>query len=176
VPGNVTIRPALRGDLDTWFELFESVAAEGRWIGAEAPVHRRWAEPMFRDLLAAEDKALLLAELDGVVVGSLSVEDQRGCAELGMMVRDGHRRAGIGSALLGACLEWAKQQRAHKVTLSVWPHNEGAIALYRKHGFEVEGRLVRHWRRRNAELWDLIQMCLVLDTTSPGSPHPDPAV
>jgi ribosomal protein S18 acetylase RimI-like enzyme len=59
------------------------------------------------------------------------------------------------------------------VALQVWPHNERAIALYRKFGFQVEGRLVRHYRRRNGELWDAIPMALVLDTTSPGSPFAD---
>jgi RimJ/RimL family protein N-acetyltransferase len=55
----------------------------------------------------------------------------------------------------------------------VWPHNAAAIALYRKVGFQVEGRRRRQYRRRNGELWDAILMGLVLDEVSPGSPHPD---
>ena len=74
---------------------------------------------------------------------------------------------------MDACLEWARNRHAHKVTLQVWPHNKAAIALYRKYGFAIEGRLVRHWRRRTGELWDLICMGLGLDEASPGSPHED---
>lgn len=90
-----------------------------------------------------------------------------------MGVRDGYRGQGVGSALLDACLDWCRTGGAHKFTLSVWPHNRAAIALYAKYGFRVEGRLVRHWRRRNGELWDLIAMGLVLDDASPGSPFED---
>ena len=61
------------------------------------------------------------------------------------------------------------RRAVHKVTLTVWPHNGRAIALYRKFGFEVEGRLVRHHRRRNGELWDVLSMGVVLDTSSSGS-------
>lgn len=87
-----------------------------------------------------------------------------------MMVRSDNRGRGVGSALLQACVEWAREHGAHKVTLSVFPHNEPAIALYRKFGFEVEGRLVRQWRRRSGELWDLIPMGLALDTTAATPP------
>jgi RimJ/RimL family protein N-acetyltransferase len=51
----------------------------------------------------------------------------------------------------------------------VWPHNGAALRLYERTGFVVEGRLRRHWRRRNGELWDALLMGLVLDTSSPGS-------
>ncbi len=162
------IRQAGPADLDAWFALFDEVAAEGRWIGAEAPVRRRWAEPMFARLVDDESTDVLLAEIGTALVGSGSIELQLGRAEIGMMVRDGFRREGVGSALLDGCIEWAKQRGAHKVTLSVFPHNEPAVALYRKLGFRSEGRLVRHWRRRNGELWDVIPMGLELDTTSPG--------
>ena len=37
----------------------------------------------------------------------------------------------------------------------------------------VEGRFRRHFRRANGELWDVVTMCLVLDTQSPGSSYPD---
>jgi L-phenylalanine/L-methionine N-acetyltransferase len=34
-----------------------------------------------------------------------------------------------------------------KIVLSVYPHNEAAIALYRSFGFVEEGRLARHSRK-----------------------------
>jgi hypothetical protein len=47
--------------------------------------------------------------------------------------------------------------------------------LMTKHfrGFTVEGRLRRHFRRANGELWDVVTMGIVLDTQSPGSSYPD---
>lgn len=56
---------------------------------------------------------------------------------------------------------WAREQGLHKLTLSVFPHNDAAIALYRKFDFMEEGRRTRHIRA-NGELWDLIEMGLLL--------------
>jgi RimJ/RimL family protein N-acetyltransferase len=69
-----------------------------------------------------------------------------------------------------AGIAWAREHGAHKVTLTVWPHNRSAIALYAKVGFVEEGRFRRQYRRRNGELWDAIAMGLVLDQESPGAP------
>jgi RimJ/RimL family protein N-acetyltransferase len=55
-------------------------------------------------------------------------------------------------------LEVIVAERLHKLTLSVFRRNEAAIALYRKFGFVEEGRRIRHIRRTNGELWDLIEM------------------
>ena len=48
------------------------------------------------------------------------------------------------------------------MALEVWPDNERAIALYTRMGFIEEGRLRRHYRRRNGELWDALIMGLEL--------------
>jgi ribosomal protein S18 acetylase RimI-like enzyme len=90
-----------------------------------------------------------------------------------MMVAQEHRGRGIGGRLLDESLRWAREHGVHKVNLEVWPHNAAAIALYRSRGFSVEGRLRRHYRRSNGELWDAVAMGLVLDTQSPGSSYPD---
>jgi RimJ/RimL family protein N-acetyltransferase len=42
--------------------------------------------------------------------------------------------------------------------LHVFPHNEGAIALYEKHGFVHRGMVRRSYRRRNGEHWDAYRM------------------
>jgi RimJ/RimL family protein N-acetyltransferase len=38
----------------------------------------------------------------------------------------------------------------------VWPHNDDALRLYEKFGFEREGVLRGHYRRQDGELWDAI--------------------
>jgi RimJ/RimL family protein N-acetyltransferase len=109
------------------------------------------------------DAALLVAEEEGRIVGSLGIEVQPyGVAELGMQVAADRRGQGVGSALLADAIEWARSAGAHKVSLQYWPHNEAAGALYRKFGFEEEGVLRCHYRRRNGELWDAVVMGLVL--------------
>lgn len=169
----VTVRAASPADFDAWFALFTSVAAEGRWLGAEAPLDRVARREAFEQDLAAVDAMSYLADVEGRLAGILGLRLRRGVAGLGMLVAEPWRGRGVGSSLMEAALAWAADQHAHKVFLEVWPHNVAAIALYRKYGFVEEGRLRRHYRRRNGQLWDTLQMGLVLDSDSPGSPYPE---
>jgi RimJ/RimL family protein N-acetyltransferase len=107
-----------------------------------------------------------VADDDGRVVGTIGLHlANYGVAELGMALLDGYRGQGLGTRLLQAGIDWAKDAGAHKMALQVWPHNAHAIALYEKLGFVEEGRLRRHYRRRNGELWDAVVMGLVFETT-----------
>jgi RimJ/RimL family protein N-acetyltransferase len=172
VRGGVEIRPATVGDFDAWFALYESVAAEGKWIAGELPCDRDERGRSFEATVSADDATALLAWNGDELVGELGLRMQRGIAELGMAIAAGHRGTGIGSALMTEAIGWAVEHGAHKVTLTVWPHNAAARSLYLKHGFVVEGTLRRHHRRRSGELWDAVVMGLVLDHDAPGSPHP----
>jgi RimJ/RimL family protein N-acetyltransferase len=118
---------------------------------------------VFETSIRRQDAQFFVAEEDGRIVGELGIEKQGyGVAEFGMMVVTDVRGRGVGSALLAAAIDWARQAGAHKVALQVWPHNESAIALYQKFGFEQEGYLRRHYPRRNGEIWDAVVMGLVL--------------
>ncbi len=167
----VVIRRATAQDFEEWLALFEAVAKEGRWIGREAPLDRVERREAFERGLEAADALLLVAELRGRLAGTLGAGLRLGIAEFGMLVGEPWRGRGVGSKLLESFLDWAQEKGAHKASLQVWPHNGAAIALYEKFGFVKEGRLRRHYRRRNGELWDSIQMGRVLDQTSPGSPY-----
>ena len=50
----------------------------------------------------------------------------------------------------------------HKLSLEVFPGNAAAIGLYRKFGFVEEGCRLKHVRRANGELWDVVEMGLLL--------------
>jgi GNAT superfamily N-acetyltransferase len=50
-------------------------------------------------------------------------------------VAAGHEGRGIGRALLEHAQQWAKQHRCKLLTLSVFPGNERACALYEAAGF-----------------------------------------
>lgn len=160
-------------DHDEWRAVYEQVALEGRWIGGEQPLPPGRSARF--DAFFQDDRLLLVVEqAGGGLVGSLFSEFTfPGVTHLGMQLLEAWRGRGIGSALMEKCIDWTRDKRAHKVVLDVWPHNDRAIALYGKFGFEVEGRHRRHWRRTTGELWDMVAMGLVLDDESAGSPHPD---
>ena len=97
------------------------------------------------------------------VIGMLHVEASRhGYGELGMLVDRAWRGRGVGSALLAAAADWARDQGLHKLCLEVFAHNAAAIAAYRKAGYTEEGRRVAQYRRASGELWDTIVMGLLL--------------
>jgi ribosomal protein S18 acetylase RimI-like enzyme len=163
-PPQVSVRPATLADVDALVAMLAEVAGEGRWIATEAPVdvgqrRRRMVEDIER-----EDAIVLVAEVAGEPVGELGLHlAGYGVADLGMVVAAGWRGRGIGSALLAEAIDQAREAGAHKVALQVWPHNSAAIALYERFGFQREGYLTRHYRRRSGELWDAVIMGLPLD-------------
>jgi ribosomal protein S18 acetylase RimI-like enzyme len=148
----------MRGDEGpVWQEIFASVAEEGRWIGAEAPVADLAAQTAER-FADQDDRVMLLAQLDGMTVGWISVELEDDAAEIGMGILAGYRRLGVGTAMVETAMAWATTHSAERVRLDVFPHNEAAIGLYRKLGFVEVGRQPAAWQRRNGERWDLIVM------------------
>lgn len=169
-----SVRAGIVEDYEAWRAVYQHVASEAQWIGGEQARPHEVMRPMFEAAIEDPDHLVLMVENDSGIVGGLMADFARpGVANLGMLLLEEWRGRGAGSALMAECISWCRDKGAHKITLGVWPHNHRAIALYKKFGFAPEGRLIRHYRRASGELWDSIEMGLVLDTTSPGSPHPD---
>jgi ribosomal protein S18 acetylase RimI-like enzyme len=153
----VLIRPAQDADRLALATLFATVAEERDGIATEPPV-----DVEARASSWILDGTLVAAAADQIV-GSLHVDASRfGFGEIGMAVARDWRGRGVGTALLAAAIEWARERGLHKLSLSVFAHNAGAIGLYRKVGFVEEGRRVKHYRRASGELWDAIEMGLLL--------------
>ena len=84
------------------------------------------------------------------------------CGVLGMALLPAWRGRGLGERLIGQTLEAARAFGFSRVELTVRHDNVRALALYRKVGFEVEGR------KRRAVLvdgvfYDLVVMALLFD-------------
>lgn len=170
---DVTIRAAGEADISDLLDLLEEVAREGRWIATELPFDREARRKRWLEQHIESDKGeFFVAESAGEVVGSGSVHEMfEGVVYLGMTVRSDRRRRGVGTKILKACIDWARDKGAHKVALEVWPDNQAAIALYEKLGFEREGLLRAHYRRKNGELWDSLVMGLRLpENAKPPNP------
>ena len=141
--------------------LFAAVAEERDGIASEPPIDVE-ARAASWNLDGS-----LVAVSNGTIVDSIHIDRSRfGFGEIGMAVSRDRRGRGVGSALLAAAVDWAREQGLHKLSLSVFPHNTAAIALYRKFGFVEEGRRVKHFRRSSGELWDALEMGLLLDETA----------
>lgn len=81
---------------------------------------------------------IYLAENDGKIVGSAALMlEEDGVYELAKMtVTEEARGKGISRLLIDACLVWAKQVRAKKITLFSNHQLTTAISLYQKYGFK----------------------------------------
>jgi L-amino acid N-acyltransferase YncA len=155
----IVVRPASAPDARAMAELFVAVAQERDAIATEPPVGVEERTALFARTAAGT----VVAVADGRVVGLLHVDvSQHGFGEFGMLVDRDWRGRGVGSALLQAAVEWARDHGLHKLCLEVFAHNSAAIALYRKHGFSEEGRRIKQYRRASGELWDSIVMGLLL--------------
>ena len=94
-----------------------------------------------------------MVALDGDrVVGHVYIQREghpvtRHVATLGIAVSADRRRLGIGRALMAEAFRWAFEVDVEKIMLSVYPHNQAAIALYRRFGFVEEGGSSGHSRK-----------------------------
>jgi ribosomal protein S18 acetylase RimI-like enzyme len=153
------VRPATVDDALALAGLFAAVAEERDGIATEPPVDVDQRAAVF----ARSADSSVVAVAGRQIIGMLHVEVSRhGFGEIGMLVDRDWRGRGVGSALMQAAVSRARQQGLHKLSLEVFAHNAGAIALYRKCGFVEEGRRTGQYRRSSGELWDSIIMGLAL--------------
>jgi RimJ/RimL family protein N-acetyltransferase len=172
----VVIRAAEPRDASALVALGRSVGQEpGGWLITTTD----WRSPgderrYIKALRRYEHAAVYVAETrEGEIVGRLSLARDRHpasthVADLGLMVAASHRRRGIGWALLEQAVRWARDHDVTKLELHVFPHNEPALALYERFGFEREGYRKAHYRRRSGYV-DAILMAL--DVTVPLEPR-----
>jgi RimJ/RimL family protein N-acetyltransferase len=148
------IRPADPRDAPALVELANAVGSEPEgWLIStnnwrSAAEERRY----LRSIRRYPHAAVFVAEGAEGIVGRLSVgrdphPASAHVADLGLMVALGHRRRGIGWALLEEAVSWARTVGVRKLELHVFPHNTGAIAMYERFGFEREGYRKRHYLR-----------------------------
>ncbi len=90
---------------------------------------------------------LLVAEQGGTVVGSSGMHPagvavrRRHVMSIGISVLPASQGQGVGAALMQAMCDYADRwMGVLRIELTVYTDNAAAIALYRKFGFETEGR------------------------------------
>jgi putative acetyltransferase len=94
----------------------------------------------------------VVALRDGAIVGHALLEPMPLAAtahvfRLTIVVHPGNLGQGIGAELMQDLVDWAQRDpRVGKIELNVRDGNERAIRLYRRFGFELEGRLRRRIR------------------------------
>jgi len=117
---------------------------------------RRWLEGI------GDDFHGFVAVRHGELVGSADLQvgpgRRRHSALLGITVATPHQGKGVGGALMTAILDLADNWLGlRRVELAVFPDNRAALALYERHGFELEGR-ARQAVSRQGALHDFLML------------------
>jgi L-phenylalanine/L-methionine N-acetyltransferase len=144
---SITIRAAEPADYEAMRETMSQPRAQAMTLQLPLPSLEMWKKRLAERPV---DSPLLVAELDGKVVGNVGMHPaiqprRRHAAGFGMAVHDAYHGRGVGSALLNAALDLADNWlNFSRLELEVYVDNAPAIALYKKYGFEIEGTLRKH--------------------------------
>ncbi|MGP7817701.1 GNAT family N-acetyltransferase [Niallia sp. 01092] len=87
---------------------------------------------------------ILVCEIDGKIVGYLSATRESfkrmgHSAYIIIGILKAYTGKKIGTNLFSVLEDWAYSNNIHRLELTVMTHNEAAIALYKKMGFQIEG-------------------------------------
>jgi ribosomal protein S18 acetylase RimI-like enzyme len=165
--GAIEVTPARLEDAPAILALHREVLGERDWfITLPGELHGAIDQKIrqIREFERSPNSVFLVARRGDAIVGFLTVQGgvlgrMRHCGKLEVMVRREARNAGIGKALLAACLDWAQANPVLiKLGLSVFADNERAIALYRTHGFLEEGHRPAEYRDEDGTLRDDLLM------------------
>jgi RimJ/RimL family protein N-acetyltransferase len=148
----VTIRCAAPDDAPALIECLKRVGGESTYL-TFGPEGRGLDEAAQRAVLAAvdaKDNALALVAVEGDrIVGNLLFEGGdrsriRHGGELGISVLQAYAGKGVGRALLEMLITWAEGSGVvRKLDLRTRSDNLGAIRLYERLGWKIEGRITR---------------------------------
>jgi RimJ/RimL family protein N-acetyltransferase len=141
-----TIRRAAARDAREVIAHVNAIGAEGIYIHTERLTLSLNEERAVLREAKGESGLYIVAVIGGEIVGTADIKrgrlsKNRHTANLGIALRKNARGVGLGMAMMQAMIRWARSVGVRKITLAVFATNEPAIALYRRLGFTLEGRL-----------------------------------
>lgn len=140
-----SLRRARPADAEAWHALQKTIYAEGRaFVGDGAPSAGALAARL--RALEPDQGVVVLAVAAGAPIGwaeayRLGSRRLAHVAKLTIAVAEAWRGRGVGTALMHELEAWARRAGVRKLQLHVRAGNQGAIALYRRLGYAVEGVL-----------------------------------
>jgi [ribosomal protein S18]-alanine N-acetyltransferase len=126
-------------------------------LGRQCPTAGHWSQQQYKELFRTDegDSRRFVLVLDALAEGSALSLEPASSRTLGFLVArhvppdwelenivvaPGFRRKGLATQLLAALLTRAHETNSESVFLEVRESNQAARALYRRHGFEENGR------------------------------------
>lgn len=157
-------RPATVNDLNAVYELYMDKDANP--FLTYDPVSKAEFRIIFDELLFT--KTLFVVELNNSVIGTYRLirktHRQADTVYLGgFAVRTSHKGQGLGTTILDHIKQQATSQGIKRIELTVDLHNEPAISLYKKTGFEIEGTIRKSYKLESTgQYYDEYLMAFIL--------------
>ncbi|HEY0373518.1 MAG TPA: GNAT family protein [Amnibacterium sp.] len=166
-PPTVTLRARTEADLDVLFRLAADLATwEERNESAPAPLTRAAFDARLArtDVEEEPGNVRFVVDVDGAAVGAASLlqpDPLARHAEVGIALLPEARGQGIGTLAISELVEFAFVRRnLRRLHLQAIASNVGALRVYEKAGFVIEGRRREHaWVRGAYE--DIVLMGLL---------------
>lgn len=156
---NITIRKAELQDALCIVEAEREIAQEpGHFCSQPSELNEKAVIQTIQD----SQSIYLVAEHEGEIIGhafleSYTLQSLRHIADLNIAVHLGWQNKGIGRRLLEQLIDRAKKSPViEKIQLNVRASNTPAISLYKKMGFQEEGRLKNRVKVKDRYIDDLI--------------------
>lgn len=131
----------------------------------EDSVHMPWTRTMFEEELAAPGRSWWVAhDMDQIigVAGGMLVGDDMEISTVDVL--PARRREKIASRLIARLAYDAQMLNAQSISLEVYEHNDGALALYESMGFVQEGARPNYYGAGNAAYIMRASLPLSVDT------------
>lgn len=137
------VRQAVLEDAPQIAGVMENVEASG-WMlfnSGERNIEESGLQQLIHQLGEAPKAKFFVAVEQGNILGYAMIrgEQLQRTSHRAAVMHDASRGKGVGTALFGAMITWAKEAAIHRLELTVIEHNTQALHLYKKMGFEVEG-------------------------------------
>jgi len=170
---SITVRRATPDDAAAFARVMGDPGVYPGLMQLPMPTVHGWRERLTESTAVSKPDLVLVAELDGTVVGNAGLHPmalpnqlrRRHVATLGIAVAPEAQGRGVGAALMQAMCDYADRWLGIlRIELTVYADNPTAIALYRRFGFETEGHH-RGYALRDGELVDALSMARI---------HPQP--
>lgn len=164
---DVIIRNASGKDAQSIIDINKSILAESIYMLRE-PEEARYIKTdvaeQIEDHLTKDGKLYIVAEIDNQIAGYLQFENGhfKKTAHTGMLqifLDKKFRESGIGFIMMNILIKWAEDNPAiEKLTLNVFSSNIRAINLYKKSGFNEEGRCPKDMKLADGTYVDSVLM------------------
>ena len=165
----VIVREAEVADSEAFLQYGQEVFKDDKYFMTTKEEAKEWwsiekTTDRIKGYIDQQGKVLLVAVMDGRIVGSIEVEcgskrRTRHVGQIGMTVLAEYRGIGVGTALMASVIAWARKDAIiEKLALSVFATNKAAGGLYKKLGFEEEGREIRKIKLGEGKYVDTVLM------------------